>query len=178
LDEQFRCRFDLLIAYWKAKGTCNVPLKVVCNLPGCKQLRLGWWLRSCRELHRTKALPSYRLRLLQQLVDEGKLRWYFEKEELEQQGKSNFCVDDEAWDEKFALLLQYGQANGGNCNIPQAYVCKGADGTDIKLGKWLAKQREQQINGKLRLNRLEKLQDLVDAGKLSWTKLIRFTGIY
>lgn len=76
-------------------------------------------------------------------------------------------ADNDKWQLHFDTLVQYGRENG-NCNIPQAGTYQISDGTVVKLGMWLNKQRKDKKNGCLLVEREEKLQSLVDSGYLKW----------
>ena len=90
---------------------------------------------------------------LQTLIDEGKL-WVKQP--------------PDAWETKFELLLRWGdETNGGlHYNAPQTETYG-----DVKLGQWLGTQRQRFIgnNGRnkpLRPDQRQKIQSLIDSGKL------------
>ena len=163
MDEEFRDKLDMLLEYWRVKGTCNVPQKLVCRLEDGREFRLGKWLNRFSQHKRKNKLSIYQLQRLQQLVDEGKLAWSLNTGQI----ATSLMTDDNAWDERFTPMLKYGDEHGGDCNVPYDYICKGADGTEVKLGKWACNQRKRLPIG-TRKDRLAKLQVLVDAGKLWW----------
>ena len=75
-----------------------------------------------------------------------------------------------AWDEYYEILLEYCRIHG-HCNVPCSLVCtvKTAEKErKMRLGLWLSQQRQLQGKKRLRKSRLNKLQQLVDEGKLSW----------
>ena len=50
------------------------------------------------------------------------------------------------WDVAYAALQDYHKEHG-DCQVPQAtIVTAGADGTEIKLGKWVQRQRQVYKN--------------------------------
>lgn len=80
---------------------------------------------------------------------------------------SKGSVYETRWDRMYNLLLQCGSALG-TCKIPLSYEVADADGNIIKLGLWLGTQRQLYRKGQLRNDKLQKLQSLVDAGKMDW----------
>lgn len=128
-------------------------------------VKLGYWLRTQRQYKRrgvyTNLWTVEREGRLQELVDQGKLAW-----DLDQS-------DDAKWDSMLAALVEYGAThNGGNCMVSQNFVYTLSDGTQVRLGEWLKRQRclkKGQIRGNcLREDREARLQELVDQGKLAW----------
>jgi len=97
---------------------------------------------------------------LQALVDDGKFQW-------EKKLPAN-CRGEIRWDLYYDALMRYGVANKNNCNVPQNVSFPLMDGTMVKLGMWLNKQRKDKRAGSLLPCRHEKLQVLVDLGKLKW----------
>jgi len=78
-------------------------------------------------------------------------------------------ADDENWNLHFKALVKYGEDHGGNCNMPKSYVCKLENGTEVRIGRWLDHQRQRRRKGTIRNDRLERIQALVDEGKLAWS---------
>eukprot|EP00607_Mallomonas_marina_P011040 CAMPEP_0182424144 /NCGR_PEP_ID=MMETSP1167-20130531/10300_1 /TAXON_ID=2988 /ORGANISM="Mallomonas Sp, Strain CCMP3275" /LENGTH=689 /DNA_ID=CAMNT_0024603713 /DNA_START=93 /DNA_END=2162 /DNA_ORIENTATION=- len=168
LDEEWDSRFDLMLAYGNAVGTCNVPWGCIVRLPNQTEVRLGYWLHEQRQNHKKFKLRVDREKRLQALVDQNKLAWVMDGT----RARSLVVTDDAGWDLQYDLLLKYGEEHDGNCNVPWGYSCPSPDGSgvDVKLGYWLKAQRSNRKNGKLRPDRLARLQPLVDAGKLRWSK--------
>ena len=63
-------------------------------------------------------------------------------------------------------MAKYGDEHGGDCNVPYDYKCILGDGRDVRIGRWLEKQRLYKKNITLKGDRLIKIQQLVDLGKL------------
>ena len=79
-------------------------------------------------------------------------------------GLSSFDI---LWHSNCDLLEEHYRLYGTcNCNIRA--VCILPDGTAVKLGQWLDNQRKLKNRGALQRDREERLQILVDQGKLSW----------
>lgn len=68
-------------------------------------------------------------------------------------------TQDEIWMSNFYALLEFGDRNG-HCNVPHT--------SGSKLGYWLSDQRTNWRKGILRQDRVDALQELVNAGKLEW----------
>lgn len=67
-----------------------------------------------------------------------------------------------------------GEEHDGDCNAPKNAIVTLDDGTIVKIGRWLAKQRSKNklsrsSPGCLRIDRFELLNSLVIAGKLKWS---------
>ena len=120
-------------------------------------VKLGKWLDRQRRRMKTDKLKGDRSDKLQHLVDEGKLKWEVDR------------YDDEAWNMQYDAMVEYGEEHG-HCNVPQNVVYTLTDGRDVKLWYWLKDQREYYKLGKLKGDRLDKLQQLVDEGKLGWVR--------
>jgi hypothetical protein len=67
------------------------------------------------------------------------------------------------WNDWYRDLLEYGSIHG-HCNVPSTVELPGGR----KLGWWLTNQRRNKKSGKLRPDRQEILQKLVDMGQLRW----------
>jgi len=75
------------------------------------------------------------------------------------------------WTLFYHALVEFGSING-HCNVPLRYQRIQINEADsIQLGAWLAAQRREYLNGKLKPDRLEPLQKLVDKGLLCWAPL-------
>ena len=71
--------------------------------------------------------------------------------------------DDAAWIQKVNLLKSL--SRDGNSNITSSYVSALSDGTTVRLGLWLKKQRQMRKGGMLKPNREAILQQMVDEGE-------------
>lgn len=160
--------FDALVQYGEEHdGNCNVPQKYSINLPDGTCLRLGNWLHNQRQFKKGVGvgLREDHENRLQDLVDQGKLLWSFLNVE-------QLTSDDIKWEAMYKTVVQYGQNNDGNCNVPKSFSCVMSDGSDkvVKLGAWLSKQRQHKKGkgGTLRADREARLQELVDLGSFVW----------
>jgi len=75
---------------------------------------------------------------------------------------------DTIWNQQYEALLEWSEQHKGDCNAPANERVILEDGTEQNLGQWLRRQRTLYNRGKLRTDRQNRLQILVDAGKLSW----------
>jgi hypothetical protein len=177
--------YSALVDYGRQNGHCNVPQcqSYECTLPGMGddggdyhyKGRLGIWLCTQRQSKKgmRSALAPEREELLQELVDQGILLW--DVSHLSSILKSKHHGEEE-WPIHYAALLKF-RDEFGHANIQQtrSYECEltAADGVDVegvyhyafKLGFWLSRQRHAFRTGKLSADRIERLQELVDAGK-------------
>jgi len=73
---------------------------------------------------------------------------------------------EERWDRNYELLLAY-EERKGTCNVPSSWKEISATGEVVKLGMWLSTQRSIR-DTTLTQKRKDKLQALVDTGRLLW----------
>lgn len=135
------------------------------------ELNFKAWQGQQRKYRRSKKLHPDCISKLDDMVAAGKFTWSL--------GINR--TDDEKWDARFKLLLSYGEEHGGDCNVPTGYISKISHCRkdtseppfieEIRLGIWLSRQRTSRAKGVLRDDRRQRLQKLVDEGKLLW-----FTG--
>eukprot|EP01041_Mallomonas_annulata_P001767 gene1767-3422_t len=165
-DLSWNLQYEALLKYGEEhNGNCNIPRSEKVILSDGSTASLGHWLCSQREFNRKGTLRPERKVLLQRLVDEGKLAWSFDVGE--------FNTDDASWDAKYAALVEYGKANGGDCNVVVTKY-ETSDNNEIsqQLGVWLYKQRHLRKKNELREDRKARLQQLVDEGKLNWAIIV------
>eukprot|EP01041_Mallomonas_annulata_P002388 gene2388-4635_t len=160
-DQSWMEHYNAIIAYTKQNNNINYHFAYTfkITLPDDRELPLGRWLRNQRLYIRRGTLRSDRKALLQDLIDKGLFTWKCIE------GNYN---DDMLWNTKYEALIKYGEENGGDCNVTTIEKVKLSDGSIVRIGKWLHTNREMNKKGKLRSYRKEKLQALVDAGKLVW----------
>jgi hypothetical protein len=70
--------------------------------------------------------------------------------------------DENQWYMKYSILKSISLE--GNQNIPATFLVTGGDGTTIRLGLWLKKQRQMKKECVLRPHRQALMQELVDTG--------------
>jgi len=155
-DMVWNTNFDAVLEYCCLHGHGNIPYHLVCQMPDGKMIRLGLWLYNQRQQRSKGTLKESRYLSLQSLVDKGRLSWYIGP------------TDDEKWDQMFRFILDYGECNNGDCNVPAKFELQLSDGSMLKLGLWLTKQRQLKKKSILRIDRVERLQALVDVNKLKW----------
>jgi len=149
-------KYELLLKWSRERaGGAHCNVNYDCVYEG---ERLGTWLNTQRQRYRGDTTKNHPLKederqKLQTLIDEGKL-WVKQP--------------PDAWETKFELLLRWGEetAGGAHYNVPQTEEYRG-----VNLGQWLGTQRQRFIgnNGRnkpLRTDQRQKIQALVDAGKL------------
>lgn len=155
-DERWFMMLQALEDFGEQYGHCNVPISYECEAPDGSIVKLGTWLSTQRQLKRKVSLRREREALLQALVNEGLLQWVM---------PSIASPDDEKWSAVLESLIQFGN-KFGHCNVPYGRDSTLEDGTNIRLGAWLRKQRELMKTGSLRADREARLQALVDKGML------------
>ena len=65
----------------------------------------------------------------------------------------NYLNREEAWMMRFQQLADYQRVHA-HCNVPQQYE------QNVELGRWVGKQREARIKGKLSEDREQKLNSI------------------
>lgn len=75
------------------------------------------------------------------------------------------------WIVMYEALVRFGNEHG-HCNVPLRYQKVKVNETDsAHLGAWLATQRREHLNGKMKPERLVLMQKLVDSNMLEWSPL-------
>jgi hypothetical protein len=134
--------FEKLKEYKAEHGDCLVPHKYNCT-DGSK---LGHWVAKQRRLSTTDSvMKPLRRRALDSIGFAWKLREPYRSLKW-----------DEQWNERFRLLQEY-HTEHGDCLVPLDYAF--ANST-IKLGTWVSFQRERHAAGKLRKDRVIRLESL------------------
>ena len=114
-----------LAEYKKAHGDCNPPQKWASNP------QLGIWVGNQRSGRRKGNLSDDQIGRLDELG-------------------FNWTPRDDAWDDKYTLLVAY-QSTHGHCNVPVKVPV---------LGRWVNKQRQAAKRSALSDNRIERLNVL------------------
>ena len=162
LEERWDKSFDALVEYGKKHGNCNVPREHsveeangTVGETATTTLKLGVWLHKQRTDFKNNKLEARKSLKLQELVDKQLMVW-------DQKGDQ----ESARWDTYHNALLAY-MSRYGHCNVPPKGLFYLEDDQVCKLGFWLKTQRIQLKKGKLKKERLEKLQKLADAGFLA-----------
>lgn len=142
----------------KHGGTCNMSYEYIATLIDGQRVELGVWLYKQRNLKRAGLLDAARVAKLQALVDEGKLNW------------RKLKPSHSKWNRMMEALVAYGEEHNGDCNVSRRCVATTIDGTKLDLGTWLHTQRFRKAHANLSVGREQRLQILVDAGKLDWVE--------
>lgn len=154
-------RYNSLVNYAKENNNCDISHNYFVKIDK-ETIKLGQWLTSQRQLKRSGKLPSEHEKQLQALVDQGLMNWDIAITSSDFKEKN-----DKKWMRYFEALMRYGKEYN-TCNIPQAKEYSLVDGTNVKLGMWLNKQRKDRKKGIMPPKRENRLQELVDRGLLEW----------
>jgi hypothetical protein len=134
--------FDKLKEYKAEYGDCLVTDNYNCT----DGTRLGKWVSSQRSIATTdSAMTALRRRSLDSIGFVWQVRARWQSPKLEEQ-----------WDERFQLLQEY-HVEHGDCLVPRAYITAESK---IMLGQWVSHQRASHAAGKLRKDRLIRLESL------------------
>lgn len=141
---EFDDGFTALKAYKVEHGDLFVPQSAVVKSPAGKELKLGKWVQRLRQLHKnTYVTPKARKGFGQMTDEQLKLLEGIEFPfDLPEELKGPPPIE---WDAAYEQLVIYQQTNK-NCLVPQATVVTHTDGSEIKLGKWVQRQRQVYKN--------------------------------
>lgn len=153
-DQRWDEMHNLLVEHGHQFNTCRIPLSHKCYNSAGMEVKLGLWLGTQRQLHRKNKLDPHKFDRLQLLVDQGLLDW----------GEKKMTTDEARWESMWEHLQEFVR-NFGHANIPERYVINTDEG-DVKLGRWLDRQRGHIKQGKMRSDRLPKFQELMERGVL------------
>ena len=131
-------KYLLLEEYKKEHGNCLVPYSYAVG-----GVKLGMWVHTQRQFYKKDKLSSSRMEMLDAL---------------------GFSWDPFAdkWGRNFALLEQY-KGREGHCDVPKIH-----EEDEVKLGKWIDRQRQDYKKGKLDESHQQRLENL----GVSWDPLV------
>lgn len=132
LEDSWNTKFQSAKQYYYENGNLNVPADYVTN----DGITLGRWLRTVKNNYTLGVLPEEK------------------KKQFESIGMV-WSKNESKWYQGYSYASEYFTKNN-NLNIPQDYVTD--DG--YKLGEWLGSQRQQCRNGKLDVERQERLENI------------------
>jgi Helicase associated domain len=168
-DLRWNETFAELVTYCDNFGHGNVPKDY--KSPGGRWL--GKWLDFQRQMKKKNRLRADRMVRLDRLVTDGFLNMY----DGPRRGHRLSGENVHQWEGWYNALLEYGEING-TYNVPRHYVIPPSADTappvqlfntvGKKLGRWLQTQRLRGRSGDLRGDRLKRLQELADTGRLDW----------
>ena len=121
---------ELLLSYQKRTGDCNVP-----QHHKEENENLGVWLSTQRQAKANGILSSERIKYLNSID----MVWH---------------VNDQKWEDMFALLVQY-NTREGHCNVPMRHKEQNKN-----LGTWVNRQRNAKANGILSSERIRYLNSI------------------
>ena len=133
-DYTFERNYLSAIEYRLQHGDLNVPVDYVC----ADGFRLGAWMSSLRD---RRAGRNGLKPLTQEQIDR-----------LDEIGMVWRNKYEDQWERAFAEAQRWYDLHG-SLDVPVAYIANG-----IRLGRWVAKQREQRQKGKLSKERCERLE--------------------
>jgi len=140
----FEVGFAALKLYKAEHGDLFVSQSSVIQTSDGKEMKLGKWVQRLRQLHKnTYVTPKARKGFGQMTDEQLKLLEGLEFPfELPDDMKGPAPVE---WDGAYEQLVIF-QKKHKNCMVPQATVATLADGSEIKLGKWVQRQRQVYKN--------------------------------
>lgn len=174
-------------------SSVNIQKKVNVMPSYSETVKLGHWLDAQRKEYSRGTLNSHRTELLQQLVECGLLKWqmrvcsYNDTWDqafgllLEYNKKHGHCNVPFKHSESISFHVNVNDNSAsvssvvdepvaGGPGVVPTLSSAGDEGppVSVRLGQWLYTQRQYYKKKKLRADRMQKLQQLVDAGQLKW----------
>jgi len=128
-------------------------------MPSGAIVKLGLWLSNQRARKKAFNLRQDRLDRMENIVAEGKLDWFLDRKEA--------ISDNQRWELMFRNLVEYGVVNN-HCNFPPTFTVQVGINIELRLGEWLSRQRALMSTNSLSINRMQRLQELVDRGWFQW----------
>ena len=156
-EERWEEMYNLLLQFKERKGHLQVRQKHVEDGE-----KLGIWLKTQRNQNDKGILNAYRAE---------KLEEYFRTWVPEKPGCGRL-PDDELWEEKFNLLLQF-KDREGHLDVPKKHREDGQ-----YLGKWISKQRLLHKQGILDDHRERKMNDVGVSWDLTYLLEERWEEMY
>jgi hypothetical protein len=142
-EDSWQRHYERLVTFVEREGHARVPTDhVEAGLP------LASWVIRHRQDHKIGRVPAERAALLEALP-----RW-------------SWNVLDSRWVDHYEALRRY-RAREGHALVPFAHIesslsaLPGGDERPLRLGKWVVSQRAQRKTGKLREDRLARLDNVV-----------------
>lgn len=162
-------KFDAVKAYAELNGHCNIDdVGTKLALPDGSQFDAALWIRAQRRRRIVERLPVEYQKKLDLLYIQGLFLWVSSVDmitiETERQKKE--IMDEQIWCAWYNVLYWLSRQNG-HCNLGSADTVELPDGSEAEIGKWLTYQRMSMKALTLRLDRADRLIDLVDEGKLA-----------
>jgi len=145
-DTRWQEMFEQLLDYKEKHGDCLVP--VVKDYKPNPQLR--HWVQNQRRHYQLQILDSNRIEQLDSVGFVWRINPYVERKKSK--------VWDKAWEQKYQELVLYRKKNG-DANVPGAWK------ENPKLSSWVEGQRRWFARGRLRADRIEKLENI----DFAWT---------
>ena len=156
-EERWEEMYNLLLQFKEREGHLQVRQKHVEDGE-----KLGYWLARQRNNHKKGILNSYRAERL----DEYFRTW------IPIRPDAGFEPNEELWEEKFNLLLQFKEREG-HLDVPQSHKEDGKT-----LGRWVSRQRDLQKKGILDEDRKQRLMGIGISWDLTYLKLERWEAMY
>ena len=140
----FDAGFSALKSYKAEHGDLFVPQSSVVQSPDGKEMKLGKWVQRLRQLHKNTYVTPKARKGFGQMTDEQlkQLEEIGFPFELPEDMKGPSPVE---WDGAYEQLVEF-QKKNKNCLVSQATIATLADGSEIKLGKWVQRQRQVYKN--------------------------------
>jgi len=162
-------KFEVVKEYAEVNGHCNIDeIGTKLSLPDGSQFDVAIWIRAQRRRRVAERLPVEYQKKLDMLYLSGFFSWVSEVDNIAIQNdmQSKEIAEEQLWSAWYNVLFWLSRQNG-HCNLGSADTVELPDGSEAEIGKWLANQRMAMKALTLRLDRADRLIDLVDDGKLA-----------
>jgi hypothetical protein len=136
LGSPWKKQYEKLVEFKRKNGHCLVKIT---RCPTADTKALGIWVSTQRKTHAKNKMRQDRKEQLDEIgfVWKGDVTWWH----------------DRIWHQQYEKLVEFKRKNG-NCLVPRTYK------EDVSLEEWVLTQRKVHSNKKLRLDRMDLLDDI------------------
>lgn len=149
-DKKWLKNYNLAKRYYVENGDLLIPLKYETKDEEGKIVKLGIWMSSQRSKYKNNELEEWKAKFLEEIeiirTVENSLKFVQEN-------------NAKRWLKKYKLAKIYYEENG-NLLIPATYETKNEEGSIIKLGVWINRQRKFYKNNNLEEWKIKLLDEI------------------
>ena len=149
-DKKWLKNYNLAKKYYEENGDLLIPRKYKIKDEEGNIVNLGIWINCQRKAYRDNKIEGWRIKLLEKI----KMIWVVENiDQLSKESRKKTNV------KKYKLAKIYYVENG-NLLIPATYETKNEEGSIIKLGVWINRQRKFYKNNNLEEWKIKLLDEI------------------
>jgi hypothetical protein len=165
-DLNWETQYEALVMYASKHGHCNVRSGGA-DAEDKPTVNLYAWLALQRRHKKSNKLRPDREQKLQQLVDEGKLGWFGDSND-KQEEMAQSTLPPPNWESMYEALLIYAEEHG-HANVPLHTYITIDKRKNVDLGLYVNEKRQSHAHGTLDPKQVAKLNILYKEGKFAWS---------